>query len=354
MATTAYGLNHPLAVKVWSRKLFREAIAMTWAKKFMGTTTNSLFMIKSDLQKGPGDRIRCGLRVRMEGDGISGDATLEGNEEALVTHTDNVFIDQLRHACRSDGRMSEQRVPFSIREECRAALADWWAERIDESFFNQLTGFHTANTKRTGLQAAPTITSAHIIPGGSKTGEGSLSATANDILKLSDIDKAVAHAKTLQPLIRPLRVNGGEHYVLFIHPYQTYQLRNDTSTNGWATIQQAAMQGGMVSKNPIFIGALGMHNGVILHESTRIPNTISASGNGNFRRAVFCGAQAGLMAFGQRNGPNRMSWVEEAWDYKNQLGVAAGMIFGMKKTQFNSADFATIVMPSYAPDPTSL
>lgn len=32
----------------------------------------------------------------------------------------------------------------------------------------------------------------------------------------------------------------------------------------------------------------------------------------------------------------------------NMLGVSAGLIFGMKKTVFNSADFATIVMPTYA------
>lgn len=33
---------------------------------------------------------------------------------------------------------------------------------------------------------------------------------------------------------------------------------------------------------------------------------------------------------------------------ENQLGVSAGLIAGLKKTVFNSADFATIVMSSYA------
>jgi len=36
---------------------------------------------------------------------------------------------------------------------------------------------------------------------------------------------------------------------------------------------------------------------------------------------------------------------------KNQLGVAGGLIFGMKKTRFNSKDFSTIVISSYSPDP---
>jgi hypothetical protein len=55
------------------------------------------------------------------------------------------------------------------------------------------------------------------------------------------------------------------------------------------------------------------------------------------------------MAYGQDGGPNQMSWVEELFDFGNQLGVSAGMISGMKKMQFNSADFGTIVVSSYAP-----
>jgi len=55
------------------------------------------------------------------------------------------------------------------------------------------------------------------------------------------------------------------------------------------------------------------------------------------------------MAYGQDNGPNQMSWVEELFDFGNQLGVSAGMIAGLKTTRFNSQNFGTIVMSSYAP-----
>ena len=43
-----------------------------------------------------------------------------------------------------------------------------------------------------------------------------------------------------------------------------------------------------------------------------------------------------------------MNWVEELFDFKNQLGVSAGAIWGLKKTIFNSLDFGTIVVPTYA------
>ena len=37
--------------------------------------------------------------------------------------------------------------------------------------------------------------------------------------------------------------------------------------------------------------------------------------------------------------------------FGNQLGVAAGLIFGIKKSVFNSADFSTITLSSYSPAP---
>lgn len=355
MATTAYAVNHPMAVKHWSRILFHEALKGTWASKFMGTSPDSLIQVKTETQKDKGDRITVGLRMQLTGAGIQGDGTLEGSEEALTVYTDNVFIDQLRHAVRSAGKMSEQRVPFSVREEAMSGLRDWWADRIDTWFFEQLAGHgDQTDVRYTGMQATVEPDTSHIFACGPvaalHTTEASLSLTTTHALKLSDIDRAVALAKTMSVPIRPVRVDGGEYYVLFIHPYQTYQLRTDTGTNNWADIQKAALQGGDITKSPIFTGALGMHNNVVIHESTRVPVVDSAvTSYTSYRRAVFCGAQAGLLAYGQGGGANRMSWVEEMFDYENQLGVSAGMIAGLKKARFNSADFGTIVMSAYAP-----
>ena len=160
-------------------------------------------------------------------------------------------------------------------------------------------------------------------------------------------------------MVRPIRIDGGDYYVLFLHPFDVYALRQSASTAGsWADIQRAAMQGGQITKNPIFTGAVGMWNGVILHESTRVPNIVAAPAGGaditQFRRPIFCGAQAACMAFGKNSGPGKMSWVEDTFDYGNQLGVSAGLIGGIKKTVFNSNDFATITLGTYAPDPTAV
>ena len=50
MAATVYGVNANEAVKLWSRKLMREALKQAWASKFMGKDSNSLCQIVDDTQ----------------------------------------------------------------------------------------------------------------------------------------------------------------------------------------------------------------------------------------------------------------------------------------------------------------
>jgi len=343
MAVTEYGVNAPEAVKLWSRKLMQEALKQTWASKFMGTSSSSLVQVLDDTSKGPGDRIRCILRMQLTGDGIQGDDTLEGNEENLTTHTDNLFIDQLRHAVRSKGKMTEQRIPFSIREEARVGLQDWWADRFDSWFMNALGGNSAqTDTRYTGNQAATAPTSSHRIFANGHATEVALTATASAIFSLGLVDQAVLKATTLTPPIRPL--SGGK-YVMFITPEQRYDMRRNSSTMEWADIQKAALTANAASNNPIYTMALGEYNNVILHESYRVP-VIDSTGGSKIGRSIFCGAQAGIMGFGRGFSANRMDWTEELFDYKNSLGVEAGCIAGLKKTVYNSQDFATITVSS--------
>lgn len=347
MAVTEYGVNHPLAVKLWAKKLFIEALNETQIKKFMGNDSNSLIQVNMDAAKGAGDRIRFGLRVQLSGDGVSGDSTLESNEEALVTYSDDLLLDQLRNAVRSSGKMSEQRIQFDIREHAMSALRDWYKDRLDTAFMNQIAG-NTAqtDTRHTGGNATVAPDSNHIVyPDGDTSEADVASSTTSSIMKLTWIDYCVERAKTGSIPIRPVKVNGSEYYIMFLHPHQVTDLKTNTSTGQWIDIQKAVLQGGKIGDNPIFTGAIGMHNGTLLYEDVRVPLAPSQT---TVRRAIFCGAQAAVMAFGRENANQEMMWREELFDYQNQLGVAAGMIWGLKKTVFNSADFATIVLPTYA------
>lgn len=349
MATSSWGVNDNEAVKLWSRKTMHEALKMTYASRFLGSDSNSLCQILDDTNKSAGDRIRCILRMQLTGTGIQGDNTLEGNEEALVTYTDDVFIDQLRHAARSGGKMSEQRIPFEVREEARMALQDWWAGTFDSWFMNQLCGAAAVtNTRLTGNQATLSPDSTHIIYAGSATAESNLSANSSQTFSLEVIDRAVLAARTLTPVIRPInnQQEPGKHqFVMFITPEQHYDLRRSTATGEWQDIQKYALSANASEKNPILSGAIGLYNGVIMHESFRVLTFADADGNAaGGGRAVLCGAQSAILAFGRGYSKSRMNWVEELFDYGNQLGVSTGVIGGLKKTRYNSRDFATLAV----------
>jgi N4-gp56 family major capsid protein len=350
MAGTVYGVNAPEAVKLWRSQLAREALKATWIQKFIGDTSDDIIQVYDETGKSAGDRVTVTLRMQLNGDGVAGDGTLEGNEEALTTFTDNLFVDQLRHAVRSGGKMTEQRIPWKIREEAMMGLKDWWAGRLDTAFFNQLSGYTPAvDVRYTGMNAVIAPDANHIARPNAKASDQALAA--GDEMSLALIDKLVESAKLgsttgTGPVIRPVTVDGEDHYVVVMHTRQVTQMRTNIATGQWLDIQKAATQGDGSSKNPIFTGALGVYNGAVLHESTRVTNGVD-SGSGaavlTARRAILLGAQAASIGFGQGQSFKNFDWNEELFDYGNQLGVEAGLIHGLKKLRFNAQDFGVIV-----------
>ena len=350
MSTTGYSTNHALTQKLWAKKLNVESLKEAYVSKFIGKGSSSLIQYREETSKSKGDKITIGLRMQLSGDGTRGDNPLAGNEESLVTYNDSIYIDQLRHGVRSDGKMSEQRVLFDLRTEAKSGLKDWWAGRFDTAFFNQICGYTPQTDVRyTGMQAVVAPDSNHILRAGNVANDQSV-ITAS-IFSLQHVDVCVERATTLTPAIRPFMIDGVPKYVMFLHPYQVTQLRTNTNPGQWVDIQKAAMMGGQISKNPIYTGALGEYNNVVLHSSfyvTQGVNSSTGAADTLHRRAVFCGAQAAGIAFGGEDGPDTMSWAEEEFDYGNQLGVAVGAIWGLKKSVFNSTDFSTIVVTTYA------
>lgn len=348
MATTSYATGDNETVKLWGESLFRESLKETYISKFMGTGSDSMIQVLNDLNKSAGDRVRVTLRAQIAKDGgVTGDDTLQGNEKRLTTYTDDLLIDQQREAILITNGMSKQRVKMDMRKEAKLALKDFWADLIDTAFFNQVCGNTAVADKLAGNNAAVAFDSDHVVyPAGDASESDVNSGTAP--FTLEQLDYAVELAKTIDTNpIRPIMIDGVAKYVAFIHPYSVTDLRASFDAGAWGDIQKAALQGGMATKNPLYTGALGEWNNVIMHVSPRIPASPSQA---NVRRNVLLGAQSAIMAFGQgfNGGERSQRWVEEEFDYGNQLGVSSSWIWGLKKTRFNSKDFATVVMPSYA------
>ncbi len=330
MATTSFAVNDAYAVKLWAKELSVEAIKYTDIAPLIGTNAGSVIHKKEETEKGKGDQVTFGLRLQLAQDGFTENELAEGNGEALTIYTDQLTINELMGVVgvKSDRTIDQQRVPFDLRVEARDGLADWWAKRLSVSFFNQVCGnVNETRTKYTGLQAtvAPTA--------GRQIWQGSLSAdeqlTNVNTFTLGMIDKAVEAARTVTPVVRPINAQGksdiGDYYeniamgkyICYIHPFQRTDLRTNTSTGQWLDIQKAAMTGGEISKNPIYIGALGEYNNVIIKESFDVTlgvNSSTSAAVANTRRAVLLGAQAAVVGYGMKHAGGKYTWNEELND----------------------------------------
>ena len=352
MSATTYVVGDPESVKRWAPKINREVLKKTLVGKWQSKSASSPIQVKDEL-KDYGDRISVQLRMQGSGNGRANGKTLVGHGEKLTTHVQNVFLGQLRHMFEDGGKLSNQRVSFNVQRESKDALADWFADRDDYSLLAHLCGY-TVETREEYI-AGNTIlapSTGRILRADANTTDEALTDAINDVFVVADVDKMVAQAQTVSPAIRPVSIDGKDHYICVLHPFQVLSLRRSDSE--WYGLMKAAIQGGKVSDNPIFTGALGVYDNVIFYSSNRIPQGVHSTATtavANTRRAVLLGAQAACVCYGRGNGPHRYDWVEDKYDMGDKYRVAAGAIRGFVKSQFNSVDFSTIVYSTYAAAP---
>ncbi len=358
-----------LRAQVWLKELMKDVEDSLYFKsrKMMGTDSNNIIQVKPELTKSAGDRVTFGLTLKIGG-GITGDSELEGNEKAITSYAQSVIIDQIRNAARTTGKLDEQYVTYDMREDCKNQLSKWMVEFIERQIFNKLGGVTTLTLQDVGSVIhsayATWSNSPNIVPAADEaagtgtryvcaksTGIDAIAST--DVLTTGLISKArvkSAISSLGTPAIQPLRIDGKEYLVLFIHPWQAYDLK--VTGTVWATAQRDAQTRG--ESNPIFTGALGVWDGVIIHEHEYVPIAQSGAAfsvgatatNARVFRSLLCGRQAAVMA--ECKNPN--GWVEETFDYKNKYGVATGLIGGIQKTAFNSIDYGVISLDTSSTD----
>lgn len=359
MAETSFKTDDAMTGGYWSKSLYQAERENLDIQPLMGDDENSIIQVKTETRKGAGDKVTFGLRARLTGEGIGESEVAEGNGESLSIYSDAIVINELGHpvATRSANTIDQQRVPFDLRTQCIDSLGEWWATRKSVSFFNQVCG-NTAqtNTKYTGLNATTAPTANRHLWSGSAGADEAL--TSDNIFTLDLIDAAVEMAKVGDSMVRPIRIDKQPKYVMYLHPYQVTSMRTNAATGQWQDIQKAAMMGGNTTRNPIYTGALGEYNGVILRSSQDVTlgcnSSTPTTAVANTRRAVLLGAQSAVVAYAASSGSGKMRMHEELFDAARRLEVSAWSIWGLKKTVFNSGpasaavDFGTIVVSTYA------
>lgn len=363
MATTTYPINDAMAIKLWTRLLDHEALKYTDIGPLIGRDANSIIHWKTETSKGKGDQVTFSIRMQLAGEGFSENDLAEGNGESLSTYSDQLTINELGHVVgvKSEDTIDAQRVPFNLREESKDGLRDWYAKRFSVAFFNQACGYTLqSNTKYTGLNAVIAASATRIIRQANRASDDLL--VAGDTFDLTLIDKAKEAARVATPPIRPVMFRGSNNprrrdfnvtakdkFVVYMHPYQATDVRLNTSNGQWQDLQKAAWSSGRDAM-PIYSGALGEYNSAVLREAIDVTTGISATNTDvpSVRRAVFLGGQACMIGFGMRNQFGRYRWNEELFDHKRRLEVSAWSIHGLKKTVYNSVDYGTIVLATYA------
>lgn len=360
MSTTSFAVNDAMAKKLWSKKTIAAERDTMDINKLIGESQDSIIQEKTELSKEGGDRVTFALRAVTRGDGFTSGQKAQGNAVALQHYSDSVLINELGQTVgvKSKNTIDAQRVPMNLRDEGKDGLVEWWRNRKAVSFFNQVCGFTPANTetpgssgtKYTGMNPVTAPTATRIIRQAAAANDNSLNS--NDTFTVSLIDKAKEIAGIGDNIIRPVMIGGQPKYVMYLDPAQVTSLRTNAGTGGWQDIAKAAMMGGDITKNPIYTGALGEWNGVILRQSQDVTQGVHASTGAaisTVRRAVLLGAQAAVIGYGKSNdNGTTYRWSEELFDHERELELGAWSIWGLKKVVFNSADFGTLVVSTYA------
>lgn len=366
MAQTITGVNDPKAAKKYSAFLAVDTPkASYFLSKFTGRGPESGLPVQmlTQLENEAGDSISYDLSLQMAMEPVEGDDILHGNEEDLKFASDSILIDQMRCGVNTGGKMSRKRTVHDYRKIARKRQSEWWARCKDELHFMYASGARGINsdfifpTTYAGFAgnalAAPDAD--HIIYGNSANTKAAM--VSGDMMTLALIDKAVAVAEMMgggidqTPALQKIRIDGGEHFVLVMNPWQAHDLRTATGEGKWMDLQKAAA-GAEGSKSSLFNGNMGMYNDVILHKHKSVIR-FSDYGAGTVKaaRGLFMGAQALEIAYGSGNGETRYEWNEESRDNGNQVVITSGCQFGIKKTRFAGKDFGMMALDTAAKDP---
>lgn len=340
---------------VWAKQFWAMARNMSFVGRFVGDGANSMIQRITELTKTEkGARAVITLIGDMTGDGVMGDNTLEGNEEALTQYDVVIRIDQLRNGNLLAGRLADQKSVVNFRTTSRDQLAYWASDRIDQLAFLTLSGIaytvrnngalrpvNPAGRNFSNLEFAADVTAPtsarhrrYVAASGSLAAGATASVAAADTLSYKALVLLKAYAK--DNYIRGIKSEGGEEiYHVFVTPTCMGKLKLDPDF--LANVRNA---GPRDKSNSLFAGTSSvMVDGMMVHEFRHVFNTSGLASGSKWGtgglvdgcRVLLCGAQALAMA-----DLGDAFWDEKTFDFGNQQGISIGKLFGLLKPRLFS------------------
>lgn len=351
MALTNLSLLTDHQKKAWSMSFWSQARNNSFLDKFTGTGPNSMIQRVTELTKSKkGNKAILTLVADLVGDGVVGDRTLKGNEEALSQDEIDIRYDQMRNANKTEGKMAEQKTIVQFREQSRDKLSYWLGDRLDQLGFLTLSGRAYTLTNngatRVGsdlpyLEFAADVTaptSKRVVRWNGTT-KGVVENGATSAVTTADTPMwelfIQLKAMAKDNYIRGFRANGAEEtFKAFLTPQGMAKLKLDPTY--MLNLRHAVKR---AESNPLFTGETVEIDGIQLYEFRHVYNTSGAAsgskwgGDGTVEgfQLLFCGAQA--LAMADIGNPE---WVEEDDDYENQMGIAISKMVGFRKPRYKS------------------
>lgn len=339
-------------VQKFRSEFFSEYVRENLFSPYMGTTENSIIQVVEDLSKGAGKTVNVPLVTRLQNAGISGDNTLEGNEESLGNYNHAINIEQVRNAVRV-GAMEQKHTEMDLLDAARTMLKLWMMEDLRDDIIQAMksanvdgvTDYASCTEAQKDAWLAANYVSATntralfgAVTTNSSTEDHSTSLgnvdSTTDKLLFATVQLAKRLAKKADPHIRPVTTKKGrEHYVMFAESYSFRDLKTDVSDE----LQNAQVRG---EDNPLWQDPDLLLDGVIVREVPEIA-AIAGVGNGGIDVApnFFCGAQALGLAWGKR-----AFFRTETFDYGNSDGVAVGDVHGVEKLTYNNIQHGMVTV----------
>lgn len=240
-AKTDLGYSIP---EYWDVKVRVDAARKAFWSKFEGKQGASMPIIRrDDFTKKAGDLVHIQTLSQLGGDGVTGESTLEGNEEKLSLGQFDLSVDWLRHAVAFTEK-AEKESNFDAMMAANELLSSWMARRQDADLFTELVTTLSPDT----LYAGDATTSATL--------------GTNDTFGTTELDRIrLALLRKGAIPIRIIRKNKSEYpvYACVISEMDEYNLIADAV---WVQTQQRV--GPRTEENPLMTMAMGLYHGMLV------------------------------------------------------------------------------------------
>lgn len=327
-----------LTPQIWDDQFFRDYVRENRFKRYMGTDENAIIQLKDDLTKKKGESVTFALVNELVGAGVTGNTTLEGNEEGLDSRSHAVTVNPLRHAV-AVSEWDEQKSVIDLRNAGKLQLKQWAMTKMRDGIISALgsiNGVAYGTATETQKDAWLVDNADRVLFGAAKSNNAANDHSAclanidntSDKLTPAAISLMKRIAQSASPKVRPIRLMEDEEwYVMFANQHAFRDLANNS------TMTQAnrdARQRG--EGNPLFTGGSLIWDGVIIREIQEIA-TLTGVGAGAIDVApvYLAGAQAVGVAWAKRTRS-----TTNVRDYEFIHGVGISEIRGIEKLRFGS------------------